>query len=71
MRTNGPPDHSDDPSTQDAFNNPRSGAVTGGAASDQIGPYRLLQLLGERGDGRGVARGAENPHPSYGGVEGD
>jgi eukaryotic-like serine/threonine-protein kinase len=45
MGTNDPPDHLSDPELTLSTGSP------GGAAAEQIGPYRLLQLLGEGGMG--------------------
>src|SRR5208282_5016309 len=49
--TNNPPNHLDESSPQDSSDSTLSGGALGGPAAGQIGPYRLLQMLGEGGMG--------------------
>src|SRR5208282_5192206 len=49
--TNNPPNHLDESSPQDSSDSTLSGGALGGSSAGQIGPYRLLQLLGEGGMG--------------------
>jgi serine/threonine protein kinase/tetratricopeptide (TPR) repeat protein len=49
--TNDPPNQRDDASGETSFDRTRSTAASGGAPAVQIGPYRLMQMLGEGGMG--------------------
>jgi non-specific serine/threonine protein kinase/serine/threonine-protein kinase len=51
METNDPPNHPAKSSVEDSSDRTLSTGGPGGAAAGQIGPYRLLQLLGEGGMG--------------------
>jgi serine/threonine protein kinase len=51
MGTNDPPNHPAASSAQDPSDRTQSADGPGRAAAEQIGPYRLLQLLGEGGMG--------------------
>jgi eukaryotic-like serine/threonine-protein kinase len=51
MGTNNPPKHPDHPSPQESSENTLTSGASGIADAGQIGPYRLLQLVGEGGMG--------------------
>lgn len=51
MDANQPPDHRDDSAAENFDDRTLSAGGPGGAAAGQIGPCRLLQIIGEGGMG--------------------